>query len=337
MIVEKLFKIPFPKKEKIEKKLLLNYYHQSSPPKFLNNTPLSIYVACGPYTLYDNLNFEPLESLISHIVQNKPDIVILNGPFVDSEHKLIKSGKPYMEIENDDDGDDTIEKVYLSYDDIMTVFCARISNIYENNKNINTKIIMIPSTSEITHSHYCYPQPPINLPPNSFPQNILNKYIKLYPNPCNFKINEITIGISNNDIIADTISDYVRSNNIKTQQTNLKNGKMLGIAEEIIKQQNYYPLFPSKDSSLVDITQMNKYQINKSLDMLILPSKLPTFTGELNDKTIVINPGKVGSGKKIFSKIDILPFDKEILEKADDNVKFNIELTKRTIITPQLI
>lgn len=54
--------------------------------------PISIVIAAGPYTLNDDLTYEPLQSLLAYCKTNKPDIVLLVGPFLDENNTLIVDG-----------------------------------------------------------------------------------------------------------------------------------------------------------------------------------------------------------------------------------------------------
>lgn len=54
---------------------------------------LNVMVACGPYTLSDDLEFAPLVELITQINLVSPNLVILMGPFVDARNKRIENGE----------------------------------------------------------------------------------------------------------------------------------------------------------------------------------------------------------------------------------------------------
>lgn len=51
--------------------------------------PLSIFTAAGPFTTSDSLVYEPLNDLLGAVRAARPDVVILVGPFVDSEHPKV--------------------------------------------------------------------------------------------------------------------------------------------------------------------------------------------------------------------------------------------------------
>lgn len=44
----------------------------------------------GPYTTSDNLAYEPLKDLVTYIGTHRPHVVIMTGPFLDSEHAKVK-------------------------------------------------------------------------------------------------------------------------------------------------------------------------------------------------------------------------------------------------------
>jgi DNA polymerase alpha subunit B len=61
-----------------------------SPVSSQLTEPLTVVIACGPFSTTDNLLYEPLNELILLLDSQPPDVLILIGPFVDAEHPLIK-------------------------------------------------------------------------------------------------------------------------------------------------------------------------------------------------------------------------------------------------------
>lgn len=53
---------------------------------------LSIIVATGPFTGQNDLSYEPLKELLIYCKQNKPDVLILLGPFLDADHPFVLNG-----------------------------------------------------------------------------------------------------------------------------------------------------------------------------------------------------------------------------------------------------
>ena len=61
------------------------------------DTVLSVMIAAGPFTLDNDphakeLDFSPLDSLISTVASKRPEVLILCGPFVDLENSAVRSG-----------------------------------------------------------------------------------------------------------------------------------------------------------------------------------------------------------------------------------------------------
>lgn len=68
-------------------------------------------VACGPFTLADDLDFAPLSDLILRIETLQPHLVILMGPFLDARNKKIENA---CELEHtyQEEFDICLEKLY---------------------------------------------------------------------------------------------------------------------------------------------------------------------------------------------------------------------------------
>ena len=54
--------------------------------------PLRMMVASGPFTPSDNAKFVPLNDLLEVTRNERPHVLILMGPFIDSEHKAFENG-----------------------------------------------------------------------------------------------------------------------------------------------------------------------------------------------------------------------------------------------------
>lgn len=52
---------------------------------------LKVYVAVGPFTPSDNLNYQPLWDLMERVAEEEPNILILVGPIVEYTHPEIKN------------------------------------------------------------------------------------------------------------------------------------------------------------------------------------------------------------------------------------------------------
>lgn len=54
--------------------------------------PLNLLIVSGPYTQTDDLTYEPLHDVLTCCKENRPDVLIMIGPFVDANHGMIVDG-----------------------------------------------------------------------------------------------------------------------------------------------------------------------------------------------------------------------------------------------------
>ena len=106
--------------------------------------PLTVVTAAGPFTTSDNFHYQPLQDLLHVVKTDRPDVVILTGPFVDMEHKAVKSGQTALQ---DDDGND----ILVPYE---TFFVHKISLLLEDllseNPTLMTQFVLVPSLDDAT-------------------------------------------------------------------------------------------------------------------------------------------------------------------------------------------
>jgi DNA polymerase alpha subunit B len=107
--------------------------------------PMTVFIASGPYTTQDNLEFEALEVLCTKAAEQQPDVVILTGPFIDSEHPLVRNGEFDLdEIDTMNDG--TMEDLFRQK------IARRIARIK------NSMVLLIPSVRDAVSNHCAFPQ-----------------------------------------------------------------------------------------------------------------------------------------------------------------------------------
>jgi hypothetical protein len=117
------------------------------------------------------------------IVENENiDLLILIGPFVDSDNTFLYS-----------------KKFKNSYDEIFEKM------IMDKIKDITCKVVLIPSLDDINND-FIFPQMKIDI-------NVDNDDIISLPNPCIFSINEIvSIGISSTKFSNTILQTVLNSN-----------------------------------------------------------------------------------------------------------------------------
>ncbi|KAL2903578.1 DNA polymerase alpha subunit B [Bienertia sinuspersici] len=138
---------------------------------------LSVIIAAGPFTTTDNLLFEPLTELLAYATRKQPQLLILLGPFVDSEHPEIKKA--------------TIDR---SFDDVFYEEIIRRLRDHVEYMGSSTRVLLVPSVRDANHDHV-FPQPPFELNPETKDQ------ITSLTNPGTFDANEVKVGCCTVDVI----------------------------------------------------------------------------------------------------------------------------------------
>ena len=152
-----------------------------------------------------------------------------------------------------------------------------------------------------------------------------HKRVHCVPNPCTLKINEVVIGITSTDVLFHMSADEANSN--------LPPGsRMARIAQHLLQQRSYYPLFPPAPSMNMDFQYMDQWSMPCQPDLLLVPSKLACFSRTVMDTTIVVNPGRLtrDTAGGTYATIEVHPFAPEVLEKAGDDAELPHAIPERT-------
>uniref|UniRef100_K3WK16 DNA polymerase alpha subunit B n=1 Tax=Globisporangium ultimum (strain ATCC 200006 / CBS 805.95 / DAOM BR144) TaxID=431595 RepID=K3WK16_GLOUD len=263
--------------------------------------PVRVLTACGPFTTANNVQYLPLNDLLQIAVDQKPDVLVLVGPFIDSMHLSFQDGLVLY------DG------MMLSFEDIFLFqIMTLIDKVFATNKDL--QVVLVPSLRD-AHHEMVYPQPPFNKKKvcEAFGAPEYAKRIHLMPNPCTFSINGVVIGVSALDVVV-----QLSSNELYRAQARDQN-RLLRLCEQVIDQRSYYPIFPPPAGSEapIDLRYMKQFQFEKTPDILLLPSILNRFCGRVQD-TICINPGQLCKGESggTFASLTIFPLAKDKLSNT---------------------
>lgn len=133
-------------------------------------------VACGPFTLSSDFSYQPLEELLEMCQTQRPDILLLGGPFLSVHHPTIASGL----IERDPEV-------------IMKQVIERLNRFLDT--CTETSVFLMPHPNDITHMYNLFPQP-------SF-REIESRHQRLHliGNPSSLVINGHTITMANIDTV----------------------------------------------------------------------------------------------------------------------------------------
>lgn len=241
---------------------------------------LNILVASGPYTSDTDLAFEPLQALCQKAEDTCADMVILIGPFLDTEHPLLASG----DFELPDDPNIEPDRATL-LDAFRLLIAKPLQTLAKAIPSIT--IVCVPSTRDVMNKHVSWPQD--NLPGKKLG---LPKQAKMVSNPVTISINEIVVAISAQDVLYELRSEEVTVGESKGSIA--KGSQLLSrLPRHLIQQRHFFPLYPPVDRTLLPKTgteegiatgvsmDVSYWKLGEWLearpDMLIQPSALPQF------------------------------------------------------------
>ncbi|XP_022887623.1 DNA polymerase alpha subunit B [Olea europaea var. sylvestris] len=263
--------LPPGKKQAMDKDL-----HSIVPSQ--ESRELSLIVAAGPFTTTDNLLFEPLSELLAYAQRKQPQLLVLLGPFIDSDHPEIKKGS-----------------VHLTFDEMFHLQILGKLQDYVEYMGSTARVILMPSVRDANHD-FVFPQPAFDIQPIDF-----NYQIHSVSNPGIFSANEVKVACCTVDILKQLSAEEISRNprgGSKQRMTNLAN--------HILKQRSFYPLYPPAEEVPLDFSlAWEALHISSVPDILILPSDLAHFVkilsieGESEEpvKCICVNPGKLARGE----------------------------------------
>ncbi|KAF3910917.1 hypothetical protein ABW20_dc0109095 [Dactylellina cionopaga] len=251
---------------------------------------MNVFIAAGPYTPDDNLDFEGLTELVDKVVETSPDVVLLLGPFIDTEHPKVKLGDFSINM-------DTFSGYVLE-----DLFKEKITS--QLKRITKSLVILVPSTRDAVSKHVSYPQDRLERRLLGLPAG----NIKLLPNPCLISINEVVFGVSSADILF-----HLSMQEIKISGNGVEMNTFRRLSNYVISQNNFYPLFPPPEKSQVgyttplDVAWMELCEFLVKPDVLVLPSTLPGTVAVVNG-AVTINPGflstKRQSGTYAFMSVE---------------------------------
>ncbi|KAL7093886.1 hypothetical protein ACP275_11G067200 [Erythranthe tilingii] len=259
---------------------------EQQPPKrqaldhVIQSSKVSLIVAAGPFTTSDNLLFEPLTELLSYARRKQPQLLVLLGPFIDSDHPNLRKGN-----------------VDQTFDDMFRVEVLGKLQDYVEYMGSSVNVILMPSFRDANHD-FVFPQPAFEIRPADF-----NHQIYSVSNPGMFSANEVKVACCTVDILKHLSAEEICRNPQGGSKQRLTN-----LAKHILNQQSFYPLYPPAEEVPLDFSLANEaLQFSSVPDILILPSDLAHFVkvlslgegndGEEQDKCLCINPGRLARGE----------------------------------------
>lgn len=194
--------------------------------------PLSMLLASGPYTTDADLSFAPLHELLHKAADQKPDVLILTGPFLDLEHPLIASG----DLEPHLPPDAKIEPDRATLNDVFRLLITQpLQKLLQTASTMT--IILVPSMRDAVSKHVSWPQ-------DRFAKSALGlpKQVHVVTNPILLSINEIIVGISTQDVLSELRRENVYQG-AKSGQA-FADDVLARLTSAVIEQRHFFPVFP---------------------------------------------------------------------------------------------
>jgi len=237
--------------------------------------PLNIMFASGPYTADDNLDFEPLHALCSKAADTYVDALVLCGPFIDISHPLIASGDFDLPEEATIDPDTATLNTVFKY-----MVSPALNGLVAANPHVT--ILIVPSIRDAIDKHVSWPQDAFSRRELGLP-----KSAKIIGNPMTLSINEMSLGISSQDVLYELRSEEL------VGPRPPDGGLLSRLSKYVVEQRHYFPLFPPTDrkrlprvgagdgnppGASVDVGYLELAEmVHSRPDVLVLPSSLPPF------------------------------------------------------------
>ncbi|KAL4552225.1 hypothetical protein Ndes2526B_g06451 [Nannochloris sp. 'desiccata'] len=209
----------------------------------------SCIVAAGPFTISEDLLYEPLAALLEYAATYKPDVLLLAGPFVDAEHAEIRSGLL----------EESFDQIYESR------VAAQLAD-FSSRVGGSTRVLLLPSPKDVQHDP-TFPQGPMTFDGAIF--NAKNQLTNL-PNPCTFKCNDVVMGCSTVDWLMSCTKEEI-------SQSSKPADRLPSMASHIINQRTYFPMFPPPAHIPMDTSRGYGLELPCTPNVLIAPSDLAPF------------------------------------------------------------
>eukprot|EP00877_Chromochloris_zofingiensis_P003455 jgi/Chrzof1/1310/Cz10g02170.t1 len=243
---------------------------------------LSMVVAAGPFTINDDLSYEPLTELLEACRTHPPDVLLLLGPFVDVEHPRISDGM--LDI--------TFERLFR--DQVV----GRLMS-WQQGLQCPCQVVLIPSVRDV-HHHPTFPQPAFDFQAAAAVAS--SGQLVSLQNPCTLRLDGLALSCVTQDVL--------RHLSASELQRGPASDRISALASHVLGQRSFYPLYPAHPSTPLDTTSDHALRLSSLPDLMLLPSDLAPFakvvspeapggpeaTAGASGAVVCINPGRLLKG-----------------------------------------
>jgi DNA polymerase alpha subunit B len=148
-----------------------------------------------------------------------------------------------------------------------------------------TRVVLVPSVSDALGAPV-FPQPPLDASLLAAVQSeAVRSRISLVANPSTFSVGGVVFGVVGADPLIDLYT--------KSLYRGPSASKIKRMAEHLLEQRSYYPLFPAEPSVPLDPSFCAHLNMPCAPDILLLPSRLPPALFGVDHSTLVVMPGSL--------------------------------------------
>ncbi|XP_077275131.1 DNA polymerase alpha subunit B isoform X2 [Temnothorax americanus] len=247
-----------------------SYAPLASTPRI--ESRVDILIAAGPFTASNNVHYQPLWDLMEKVASDEPQVLILIGPFLEYTHPEIQDN--------------------LVTDTHQELFEKILTRIVESTRK-STQIVLVASNRD-AHHEPIFPTPRYGVFNRKLLQNYSN--LKLMPDPCTLDVAGLKIGITSVDVIKHIGKEEI---------SNVSGDRLSRLADHVLAQTCFYPVYPPSEDLNVDTELWEKYAFfDQQPHLLILPSDMRCYCKVINE-CMILNPER--AHKHAYARLRVKP------------------------------
>lgn len=217
---------------------------------------LRILAAAGPFTTAENHAYQPLKELLAYAKRRRPHLLILMGPFVDSEHPQIKGGTV----------DATFGHIFQEHvRGPVEKWCEAAGE--------RARVVLVPALRD-AHHDVVFPQPPFRQ--EDFEGG--GRQIVVVGNPGAFSCGPLGVACTTLDVLRHLSSEEARGGSAPGAAQD----RLATLAGHLIGQRSFFPLYPPPQGTPVNYSLCPEaLELPFTPHLLLLPSDLAPFVKAL--------------------------------------------------------
>mmetsp|Transcript_49855 Transcript_49855/g.115785 ORF Transcript_49855/g.115785 Transcript_49855/m.115785 type:complete len:646 (-) Transcript_49855:95-2032(-) len=256
---------------------------------------LHVMAMAGPFCLRNGLDYSPLEQALKFAAKERPQVLILFGPFLDAGNEVVMSGETVLPGRNEVC---TLDEVYTQH---VVPLLTRGLQVLRRSSTL-TEVIIVPSLDEVLCFHPL-PQPPLDKAlgcelGESVREQLERLGVRFVPNPAHLRINEFRVSITS----ADALSPVLREIVLRPEGRKIDEALRL-----LLRQRTLFPVLPREP---VQVSEARcaalEFPDREPPDVCIFPSLSGIATGTIVDRSLVVNPGSVCRPAALGTFVELL-------------------------------